>query len=212
MQALGDQVPIALHEPEHEHRAVAHVGRRVVQRHGLGQGLAGELGAHGLVRHDEHGLQAGGRVEARGAVAAADDEPPAHRRGDVVGMALELGGVLDHVGVELEEVVRGHQPGDVRRRARAQPAAQRDVRPDAELEVVGRVQTREAAHGEVAVIAGDLQVGANGEATGLDDLELHVERQRTGEAVEPRAEVRRGGGHADETTALHGPATISRVG
>jgi hypothetical protein len=123
-------------------------------------------------------------------------------------VALELGGVLEQVGVELEEVVGGHQARHVGRGAGPQPPAERDVGADPEGEVVGRVQPGEPAHRQVAMVAGDAQVGLDGEAAGLDDLELHVQRDRAREAVEPGAEVRRGGGDPDETAALHGPDPI----
>ncbi len=77
---------------------------------------------------------------------------------------------------------------------------------DPEGEAVGGVQALEAADREVAAVGGDREVGLDGERAGrLDDLELHVQRERRGEGVEPGAEVGRGGGDADEATALHQP-------
>src|SRR5205823_519855 len=49
----------------------------------------------------------------------------------------------------------------------------------------------------------DLQVGLDGERAGLLDLDLRVQAERGGEDVEPRTQVRRGRGHADEAPALH---------
>ena len=80
---------------------------------------------------------AGGSKRVASTVGA-DGEAAVQRRRDVVGVALELGGEREHVGVELEEVVGGHEPGDVGGGARAQAAAERDLRPDAEGEGVGR--------------------------------------------------------------------------
>ncbi len=81
----------------------------------------------GLVGHDEHGLEAVGRVEPHRLAVGADDEPAEQRRGDVVGVAFELGRDVQQVGVELEQVVGGDEPGDVGGGARAQPAAERDA-------------------------------------------------------------------------------------
>ena len=64
----------------------------------------------------------------RGSIA--DDEAAEDRRGDVVGMALELGRVsqqLHLVERQLVEVVGGDQAGDDRRRARAETARQWDL-------------------------------------------------------------------------------------
>ena len=66
-----------------------------------------------------------------------------------------------------------------------------------------RPEPREAADGQVAPIAGDLEVGVDPEAPGLLDLELHVQRERAREGVERGAEVRAGGGHADEAATAH---------
>src|SRR4051794_1320369 len=122
-------------------------------------------------------------------------------------MALELGCQREQVGVELEEVVGGHQPGHVGRGARPQAARERDLRRDPEREVVGRVQALEAADREVAPVAGDRQVGLDGEAPRLLHLELHVQRQRRRERVEAGPEVGRRGGDADDAAAVHQPTT-----
>jgi len=118
-------------------------------------------------------------------------------------MTFQLGGEREDVGVELEEVVGREQAADVGRRARPEAARQRDVGADPELERVGRVEALEAADREVAAVAGDRQVGDDREAAGLDDLDLGVQRQRGGERVEARPEVRRGRGHANESATLH---------
>ena len=138
----------------------------------------------------------------------ADDEAAVQRGGDVVGMALELGGQREDVGVELEEMVGGHQAGHVGGGARTQPAAERDLRLDAEAEGLGVGQPGEAAHGEVAPVAGDLQVGVDAEAPGLLDLELHVERERAREGIEPGPEIRARGGHPDEAATAHRGGTL----
>ena len=136
-------------------------------------------------------------------------KPPCSGGGDVVGMALELGGQREQVGVELEEVVGGHQPRHVGGGARPQAPAERDLRLDAEGEGARGRQPGEAADGQVAPVAGDLQVGVDREAPGLLDLELHVQRERAREGVEPRAEVRARGGHADEAATAHRGGTLT---
>ena len=134
-----------------------------------------------------HRLEPVGRLEARDLAAGDDHEAAEQRRGGVVGMALELGGVAEQVLLQLEHV-RGRQHARrVRRGAGAQPARQRDRRADPEGEVVGRMQPREAAHAEVAAVARDVELGLDGEAAGLDHLELDVQRERRGERVEARA-------------------------
>src|SRR3954468_18525193 len=52
------------------------------------------------------------------AAAGAHAEAAEQRGRDVVGMALELGREGEQIGVELEGVVGGDEPGHVRRRAR----------------------------------------------------------------------------------------------
>ena len=111
--------------------------------------------------HDEQALQAGRRLEALGVAVAAQHEAAQQRGGDVVRVAFELGRLGQQVGAELEDRVGRHEAGDDRRRARPEPAGERDVRADRELEVVGRVQRREAAHDQVAAVAGDPQVGVD---------------------------------------------------
>jgi hypothetical protein len=131
------------------------------------------------------------------------------RRGDVVGVALELGGQGEQVGIELEEVVGGHQPRHVGGRARPEAAAERDPRADAEGEGVGGGEPGEAAHGQVAPVARDLEVGVDGEAPRLLHLELHVQRERAREGVETRPEVRARGGYADEAATAHRRGTLT---
>ena len=83
-------------------------------------------------------------------------------------------------------------PATIRGGARPQPAAERDLRPDPEREPVGRVQPLERrARARLRRSRGDLRSVSTREAPGLLDLELHVERQRRGERVEARPEVRR---------------------
>ena len=97
-----------------------------------------------------------GARQLAGAVGArAEDEAAVERRGDVVGMALELDRVaVDRVALEaeLEQVVGGDQAGDDRRRARAEPAGERDLAADLEAQPVGRVQALERAHAEVRAV------------------------------------------------------------
>ena len=101
-------------------------------------------------------------------------------------MTLELGGEREHVSVELEQVIGGHQPGDDRRGARPESARQRDVRRDPELEPVGRMEPLERPHHEVVAAARHVEVGDDRERPGLDHLELEMQRERRGEHVEPR--------------------------
>ena len=105
-------------------------------------------------------------------------------------MALDGRRLGQQVGVELEQVIGGHQPGDDGGRARAEAPRQRYLRADREGEVVGRVQALERAHDEVVAAPRDGQVGLDGEAAGLGDLELEPGRHRRRHAIEAGPEVR----------------------
>jgi len=179
------------------------VRARVGHRHLVGQGAPRERGAHGRARHDDDRLETVGRLEADDVAAGDDDEAAQQRGGRVVGMALELGRVREQVGIELEHVGGRDEPGDVGRGAGPEPAGERHLRADAKREAVGRVQPREPADAEVAPVARDVELRLDGEAAGLGDLELDVQRERRGEDVEARPEVRRRGGHAHEPAAVH---------
>ena len=77
----------------------------------------------GSLGHDRQRLQArSGGSKRDGLAVGADHEAAAQRGGDVVGVALQLARQREQVGVQLEQVVGGHQPGDDRRGARAEPA------------------------------------------------------------------------------------------
>ena len=81
----------------------------------------------GLRGHDEQALEAGGRVEALRVPVRAQHEAAQQRGRDVVRMAFQAGRLGEQVGAELEDRVRRDQPGDDRRRARPEPAGERDV-------------------------------------------------------------------------------------
>ena len=119
-------------------------------------------------------------------------------------MALQFGAEPQQIGIELEQVVGRHESGEVRRRVFCpEAAAEGDPGGDAEFEGVSGVQPFEGAHAEVAAVAGDREVGDDGEAPRLDDLELHVQRQRRGEHVKARAQVGGAGGDPHGSSALH---------
>ncbi len=124
---------------------------------------------------------------------AADHDTAMEGGGHVVGMALELGGEREDVGVELVQVVGRQQTGHDGRGTGAQAAAQRDGGADAELEPVGRMQAFERPDDEVRSVDRHGEIGTHGERPGLHHLELEVERQRCGQHVEARPEVGRGG-------------------
>ena len=117
----GDEVPVAAREPERQQRRVGDVEDRVGHRHLVGQRRA-RLPACGPARAGTTSTASRPgrrRRSASPAPSAQIDEPAVQRGRDVVGMALELGGERQQVGVELEQVVGGHQPGDERRGARS---------------------------------------------------------------------------------------------
>jgi hypothetical protein len=183
---------------------VRDVGDGVPDRHLGGQRLARDLRPHGLARDDEDRLEPVGRVEPHRLPVRAHHEAAQQRGGHVVRVTLELGRVREQVGVEFEQVVRSDEARNVGGRAGPQAAAERDAGADAEREAVGRVQALEPAHGEVAAIARDRELGLDGERPRrLAHLQLHVQRERGGENVEARSEVGRRRGNADEPATLH---------
>jgi hypothetical protein len=159
VQTLREHVPVAARESERQQRAVRDVEDGVGERHLLGQRRSRGARAHGLLGHDGERLKPGRRLEARRATVGADHKAAVQRCRDVVGVALELACVREHVGVDLEHVVGRHQPGDNRRRARAEPAREWDLRADLERELVGRMQPLERTDAEVLAAERDRQVG-----------------------------------------------------
>ena len=129
---------------------------------------------------------------------AADDEAAVQRRRDVVGVALDLGRVGEHVGRlqrQLIEMVGGEQPGDDRRGAGAEARGERDLAADPKADVAGGAQVLEGAHAEVVAVKGDVEVlGLDREGAGLLHLELEVHGEGRREHVVARPQVGRGGG------------------
>ena len=72
------------------------------------------------------------------------------------------------------------------------------------------VQALERADDEVRPVLRHVEVGLDRERPGLLHLDLEVQRDRGGERVEPRAEVGRRGGDADEAAALHAAPSTAR--
>ena len=185
------------------------VEHRIGHRHLVGQRRARLLGPDRFVGHDEDRLEPRRDVEAAGVAVRGHHEAAEQRGGHVVGVALDLGGDGQKVGVQLEEVVGGHRAGDDRRGAGAEAAGEWDLAADREREVLGRVQRLEGADAQVASIPRYVEVGDDLEAPCLLHLDLEVELQCGGEHVEARAEIRRRGGHAHEPAALHQPSTAA---
>ena len=116
-QAGGDQVPVAVGQAQREHRRARDVEDSIGERHAAWQRGARALGRDRLGRDDDHRLESHRRLEAMRPRPVADHEPALQGGSDIVGMALELGGVRADIGVELEQVVGRQQPGERRRRA-----------------------------------------------------------------------------------------------
>ena len=143
--------------------------------------------------HDEQRLEPGGRLEARGAaVDVRAITPPSSAAATLSGWPSSSVAWPSRSASSSKMRSAASRPGDERRRARAQPAGQRDVRADPEREAVRRMQARERAHARLRRSRAIVQVGLDGEAPGLHHLELEVQRQRRGERVEARPEVGRG--------------------
>ncbi len=136
----------------------------------------------------------------------AERDAAVEGRGDVVGVALDPSRVGQQIlaGVgQLEEVVGGHQAGDDRRGARAEPAGERDLAADPERDPVGRMEVLEGADDQVAAVGRRLDpLRDDRELAGLGDLELQLERQSGAEDVVAGTEVRRRGRDADDAPAL----------
>ena len=92
-------------------------------------------------------------------------------------------------------------PATYRRRARPEPAGERDLRADRELEVVGRVQRLERPHGEVAPVARDLQVG-------VDARSARSPRPRAPRAGRAPRPARRTPARGWPRTPARGPAAV----
>ena len=191
-----------------EQPRVRDVERRVLVRDGVGQHRAGGPRRELAHRRHDHGRQPARRLEAR-AVGPARRRP-AHReaaeeRGrDVVGMALELGGELEHPhGAEVgsRERLAQQQPADDRRRGRAQAAAGGHAVGAADLGAqLGMARLGERArhrNGDQVVAVGRERARAlardvDAPLVGQLGLEAVVQLERQAEAVEARAEVGRG--------------------
>ena len=101
-----DQLPVRPGETQDQRRGLSHVEHRVAQRDARRQRRSRRLGDHRLGRDHERRLEPHRRLEAVNPGPLAYDEAALQRGGDVVGMALELARQLEHVGVELEQVIR----------------------------------------------------------------------------------------------------------
>ncbi len=163
-EAARDQGQVGALDAEHELRGGGHVRDRVADGHVRGHRGARLLGRHLVCRDHQHTLDAFGGIQANGAgplVAVglrADDEASVERRADVVGVALELDGAgVDLLALEpqLEQVVGGHQPGDDRRRRRAEAAGERDLAANLEPQAVGGMKRLEGSHAQVAAVVRD---------------------------------------------------------
>src|ERR1039458_9383764 len=131
----------------------------------------------------------------------ADDEAAVQSGGDVVRVALQLDGQRADVGVELEQVIGGHQTRDDRGGTGTQAAAQRDLRRDPELKAVGRMQRLERAHDQIAAVERHIQRADHSEGTRLHHLQLQVQREGGRQHVEAGTQVRRGGRYAHQPPA-----------
>ena len=117
-QAGGDQVPVGRRQPERQGRGAGDVGDRVGDRH-LGRAAPrgrqpSRTGSNGTTSTASSSSGAGIRAHVG---PVADHEAAAQRRADVVRVALQLGREREQVGVELEQVIGGGEPGHDRRRA-----------------------------------------------------------------------------------------------
>jgi hypothetical protein len=197
-EAAGDQIEVAALEPQHEQSDLPHVVHRIAHPHTARERGAGLARPHGLVGDHEHRLEAGRRLDPVRRGARADGEAPVQRGGDVVRVALLLGGhaqVLSRPPCPARQRARGRYPRHDGGGARTQTAAQRHVGGDAEAIGVRVLQAGERAHAQVAPVARYLEIGLHREAAGALDLHLDVQRQGGGQDVEPGAEVGRRRGH-----------------
>ena len=116
VEAARDEVPVPPREPQRQQGGMCDVEDGIRDGHLGGQRGARALGVDGLAGNHGERLEARGRIEAYGDAIGAYDEPPVQSGGGVVGVTLQLSRQLQQGGVELEEMVGGHQPGDDRRR------------------------------------------------------------------------------------------------
>ena len=156
-QAAGDQVEIGRCRPRTRLEARGDVGDRVLERELLRDRRAGAARSRPPRRGSRRRPRApsgGSKRAATGCpgLGSADDEAAVDRRGDVVGVPLELGRPRQELLLrepELVEMVGGEEAGDDRRRARAEAARQRDLAAQPEGDPVGRAQALEGADDQV---------------------------------------------------------------
>ena len=155
MEAAADQVEVGAPQSQHQQRRGGDVGDRVGERH-LGRDRLArppvETSSPGITTIPSRPSGGSKRAANGGARRRADDEPAVDRRRDVVGVPLDLGRPRQQLLArqrQLEEVVGGDQSRDDRRRARAEPARQRDLGAQAEGDPVGGVERLERPHDQV---------------------------------------------------------------
>ena len=103
----------------------------------------------------------------------------------------------EHVGVQLEDMLGRHQPGDDAGRARPKPPLSGIVEPTRNSKSSAGMQALERAHHQVLAVAPQVQVGDDREPPGLRPPRPSVQRQRRRQHVEAGAEVGRRGGYPD---------------
>ena len=129
-QAARHELDVAAREPEHQQRAVRGVEDRVRERHRLPAApRRASAVATGSAGTTSTASSARRRLDPRDGAVRADDDAAHQRRGDVVGVALDLAAQREHVDARAPvELARRDQPRDGGRGARAEAAAQRDLR------------------------------------------------------------------------------------
>ena len=128
------RIPLALRQRRDEQRRAADVEHGVFLRELARQQLAALARRHLEVRHEQHDLQPRrqrrGHVPVRVAVADDDAQAAEQRRRHVVGVALQPRAQRQHLRVAqraAHQRVRADDARRPRRRARAEPAADRDA-------------------------------------------------------------------------------------
>ena len=215
VQAVGE--PAARSDPGRSARSRARAARpprrsRPRRRTGPRQAARrAPLGGDLIVGDHQHRLDALGRLQPhrRGLARprpAAEHEPAVERGRDVVGMALDLGGVREQISRAPAPARKGGPRPSARRRSlrRSSPAR---APSGISLRIPKSRPSAGCSHSNARTHRFERSAGTSRPPTSTENspvllhLQLQVQRQRRGEDVVARPEVGRGGRDANEAAA-----------
>ena len=199
-EPAGDQPKVGPLQAQHQLRCRGDVGDRVGVRDRFRDRLRALTWALARPRARPRrprgpGAPRSGSRPLASSARGADDESAVDRRGDVVGVALDLRRAGEHVGGlegQLVEVVGGQQPRDDRRRAGAEPARRGGSRCRSGRRSRPRGAATRTRARTVRPVGCDVEAArVDLKRAGLLHLQLEVERQCGREHVVAGPQVRR---------------------